>query len=350
VGRFVFVPAKIGYVYCLDEAVPELRTDWLTGRTVIIAEERAARPNDFSESTIGKVTARGIRDAISSCPFCPGQEHRTPTAVHELPDGSSGWRVRVVPNRFPAVRLPAGEYAATEATSEAIGAHEVIIETARHETRTSALRVDELRVVLDTYALRLRQWRADGRWRYGLVFKNQGPRAGASLAHVHSQLVALPGVPPTVATELQRATDDFAARQKCPYCRLIQQEHSFEERIVLDQDGFIAFCPPASWQPFETWLLPHKHEPAFEHLAAAIQLEHLAGVLHKLIGRIESVVPEASYNLILRTAPWVEGNEGWCHWRIELLPRLAAFAGLELAAGIHINPLSPERAAGYLRM
>ena len=135
----------------------------------------------------------------------------------------------------------------------------------------------------------------------------------------------------------------------CPYCRLIEHERAAGERIVLDRDGYVAFCPYASWQPWEVWLLPAQHQPAFELQNSPAAIDRLADVFHDLVRRVEATVPEASYNMLLRTAPWVDGVDSWCHWRIELLPRVSPFAGLELAAGIHINPLSPEHAAQHLR-
>lgn len=340
--------------------MPELRTDWLTGRTVIVAEERARRPNEF-----GEVIAASPRDTGPSatfiCPFCPGQEHRTPPSVFENAGANGAWQVRVVPNMFPAfavpdVNLPAADFgklspgnAASPGAERAVGVHEVIIETARHVDRTSALSVSELRDVLEVYAERLRHWCADGRFRYGLVFKNQGPRAGASLTHLHSQFVAMPAVPSNVGREMHRAENEFGREKACPYCRLLQHERAAGARIVLDRDGYVAYCPYASWQPWEVWLLPGQHQPSFERPHSPAAFDRLADVLHELIGRVEAIVPDASYNLLLRTAPWIEGVDGWCHWRIELLPRVASFAGLELAAGIHINPLSPEHAAQQLR-
>lgn len=340
--------------------MPELRTDWLTGRTVVVAEDRAGRPNEFGEGgELDRVIAATSRDSFE-CPFCPGNEHRTPPAVYEQPGADGRWRVRVVPNRYPAFEVGRVDYTAAEAASPkaevpapgveaAVGTHEVIVETARHVNRTSAISAAELRDVLEAYAARLRHWRADGRFRYGLVFKNQGPRAGASLAHLHSQLVALPAVPSNVGREMRRAEHEFRREQKCPYCRLIQQERSSGERIVLDRDGYVAYCPYASWQPWEVWLLPAQHQPAFERLGPPAAIDRLADVLHDLVSRVETIVPSASYNLLLRTAAWLDGVDPWCHWRIEILPRVADFAGLELAAGIHINPLSPEHAAGQLR-
>lgn len=344
--------------------MPELRTDWLTGRTVIVAENRAGRPNEFVHAPVSQ--------RPTSCLFCPSHESQTPPAVYEKLDDDGRWRVRVIPNKYPAVTLdgdcplflstdsttpqpPNQEkgtvpFGAIESTSPtpAIGAHEVIIESPRHIDRTSLLSVAELRDVLEAYAARLRHWRDDDRLRYGLIFKNQGPEAGASLAHLHSQLVALPIVPPRVEAELARAADAFQQHNACPYCRLVAHERETGARIVWDRDGYVAFCPYASWQPYELWLLPAQHHASFERTAEPQSLATLAEVLHTLLERVEAVAPRIDINFTLRTAPWTPGVEPWSHWRIELLPRLASLAGIELATGVHINPLAPERAARHL--
>ncbi|MCI0335327.1 MAG: DUF4921 family protein [Planctomycetes bacterium] len=331
--------------------MPEQRTDWLTGRTVIVAENRALRPNEFEAD-------RNISRAASACPFCPGNESLTPPPEYEQFDDRGRWRVRVVPNKFPALNNPvatggppvaAAAEPAAATCNLAIGAHEVIIESARHIDRTSALTALELRHVLETYAERLRHWRNDGRLAYGLVFKNQGPRAGASIAHLHSQLVALPAVPSAVEAELHRAKHAFDEKHSCAYCRMLEQERTERARIVLDRDGYVAFCPFASLQPHEVWLLPANHEPSFERAASVDTLSRLADVLHDVIARLESIVPAGSFNLLLRTAPWKIDCDTWFHWRIELLPRVNSIAGLEMATGIYINPVAPERAALQLR-
>jgi UDPglucose--hexose-1-phosphate uridylyltransferase len=337
--------------------VPEFRTDWLTGRTVLVAENRASRPNEFGEGALGRHAA--------DCPFCPGQEHRTPPPVYESRDAEGRWQVRVVPNKFPAVMLPgdqpmpcavppaaAGPQSTNVAESSiaapAIGAHEVIIESARHVSGMSALSVDELEIVLHAYAARLRHWRADGRFSYALMFKNQGHRAGASLGHVHSQLIVLPNAPPAVCAETERAEREFAERRSCPYCRLIDEERSCGTRIVHESDAFVAFCPFASWQPFEVWLFPAVHSPSFEDSPPAT-LDRLAETLHRLLARVESVVPYAAYNLLLRTMPWQGCDAASSHWRIEILPRSTGLAGLELGAGVFINSVAPEHTAVKLR-
>jgi UDPglucose--hexose-1-phosphate uridylyltransferase len=351
--------------FVMDGSLAELRTDWLTGRSVLVAENRAERPNEFegralvdSRSDTGIASLATVR-APYICPFCAGHEDRTPKAAFELGGEQGQWQVRVVPNKYPAVSLPAGDstesvlHQAAEAAAPvgavpATGAHEVIIESSRHVDRLSALSVRQLRDVLHTYAARLRHWRKDGRFEYGLVFKNQGARAGASIAHLHSQLIALPKLPASVAAEVERAGREYEGRRECPYCQLLKLERTAGERIVHFENGFIAFCPFASVQPYEVWLLPVEHWPSFDEMQSDI-LDRLAAVFRNLIVRVEAVAPEGAYNMLLRTGPWRVGCDAWSHWRIELLPRSSSIAGFELASGVYINSVAPERAASKLR-
>lgn len=316
--------------------VIELRTDWLTGRTVLLAAHRADRPNEFAAQSEASAAVKLSRP----CPFCPGQEAETPPAVYTHADAAGHWQVRVVPNKFPAVSLD-------EPT--VTGAHEVVIESARHVDRMAALSAAEMAEVLAAYRSRLAHWRADGRFEYGLVFKNLGAPAGASLAHVHSQLVALPEVPGPVAGEFSRARQSFAEQGTCAYCRLIAQEREAKARVVLERDGFIAFCPYVSLQPCEVWIMPTTHEAWFEARSLQSGGDRLAEILHTLVARIEAVLPRVAYNVLVRTSPWQDDAAEAGHWRIEILPRVNSLAGFELATQVFINPIAPTRAAQQLR-
>lgn len=345
--------------------MPELRTDWLTGRTVLVAENRALRPNEFATPKAGDLQAADGHVA-ASCPFCTGNEARTPPAVYEKRDAHGNWVIRVVPNAYPAVINLSGTDAMNDLTigsslmdataaaskrrsgSDIQGVHEVIIESPHHVERISSLSTSQTREVIEAYAGRLRHWRTFGTLHYGVVFKNQGPQAGASLAHVHSQLIALPLIPQSVEAEVRRAWQQFQQTGRCAYCDLVEQERLTASRIVLDEDGFVAFCPFASWQPHEVWLIPVSHEPVFE-LATPETLDRVVAVLRQLLERLDATVPGIQYNLLLRTAPFGGEFDAAFHWRMELMPRPNSLAGLELGTGVHINPLPPERAALQLR-
>jgi UDPglucose--hexose-1-phosphate uridylyltransferase len=268
-----------------------------------------------------------LPDDVADCPFCEGRENRTPPELLalRLPDSIAngpGWSVRVVPNRYPAVRDDSGE-------------HEIIVECPNHEPSLAALSVEQVANVLLVVRDRMRSRRADGRWAYGQWFKNHGPAAGASLSHAHSQLVFLPELPPALAAEVAAMTAGH-----CPFCRLIEREIAEQARIVRLTDYFVAITAFAGRFPFETWLLPRRHELMFDAVS------DLAVELHWLLNRLDAVLDQPAYNLVLHAAPW-DGRD--FHWHIELLPRVTGIAGFELGAGMFINPILPEDAAVRLK-
>ena len=308
--------------------MPELRIDPIVGRRVYIAEDRAGRPNDYEAS--------GRRD----CFFCAGNEEHTPVASATVVDADGRWRVRVVPNKYPAVVLDAPD-------TEAFGAHEVIIESPDHALDVVELDVEHLAVILAVYRDRLRHWATDRRLKHAVVFKNSGFDAGASLEHVHSQLVALPYVAAAVQAELDAAARFHDLHRRCVFCDLIEREIASGDRLVLRQDGLVAVCALAPRQPYETWILPEQHAARFGALEDA-QLLGQARVLHELLRRLQAAAPGAAYNLLLHTGPFQVPAESF-HWHWELVPRLTHEAGLEWGGGVFITPLSPERAAAELR-
>ena len=336
----------------------ELRKDPIVDRWVIIAENRAHRPNQFA-------TPPRTSSAVA-CPFCEGSEHETPgeIAARREPGTAAdgrGWRVRVVPNKYPALELEDGaDRLGTEPANMAaaggdlfhvapgVGAHEVIIESPRHILHTADLTEESLCEVLCVYRDRLAHWKQDGRFAYGVLFKNVGQPAGASLEHLHSQLMVLPSVPTSARAELDAAAALYVEHGLCIYCTMTDEELALDQRMVLATADFVAFCPFASRFPFETWILPRRHASHYEDTGDAC-LESLAVVARQVLGCIERASEYPAYNLILRTAPFDISQLEHYHWRIEILPRLAQTAGFEWGSGCFINPVAPERAAQVLR-
>jgi UDPglucose--hexose-1-phosphate uridylyltransferase len=340
-----------------DSLMPELRIDPVCGRRVYIAEDRAGRPSDFVAATPLAVDATVAAERREACPFCAGREAATPEASATVLGADGRWAVRVVPNKFPAVELSRARpqvatgdslRRAMGEASAAVGAHEVIVESPRHLTDLVELDVEQLAVVLGVYRDRLRHWAGDGRLRHGIVFKNSGSAAGASLEHVHSQLVALPYVPDAVRAELDGAERFYAANRQCVVCDLSAREIAAGERLVLQRDGYAVVCAFAGRQPLETWILPERHAARFDE-AGDGELLGLAPVLQDLLRRLHAVTESPTYNLILHTAPFDVVYAPYYHWHWELIPRSTPLAGLEWGAGTYINPMSPERAARLLR-
>jgi len=339
--------------------MPELRFDPIRRRWSIIATERKFRPHEFVKPQAEETTPVG-------CPFEYGQEHATPPEIWALPrEGRSpntpGWEVRVVPNKFPALRIEG------ELTREAvgifdrvngIGAHEVIVETPDHFREIADRTPEEVQRMFLAWRERLVDLRRDIRIRYVLLFKNKGRDAGASLAHPHSQLIATPIIPTVVVEELNVARNHWAHKERCIFCDLIQQEKAFGDRVALETEHFVLLEPFAASFPFETWILPKKHAHDFALASDSLLLE-LAKVLQDFLRRIRQLLADPPYNLILHTAPSPHPRPGqpqyWTtieydyHWHIEFVPRITRIAGFEWGSGYSINPTPPEEAARFVR-
>ena len=328
--------------------MPELRREPVSGRWVIIASERAARPTDFLTNH---------QPAENNfCPFCEGNEDKTPPEIMAYRENGSkadskGWRVRVVPNKFPALRTEGEQNVHGEGIYEmmnGIGIHEVIIESPRHVVSLTELGNGNIEDVLRSYRDRLLEIKKDKRFVYGLLFKNVGVAAGASLEHTHSQLIATPIVPQLVENEMERAEAFFNNSRKCIFCDMIQQEIAAEKRIVISTERFIAFTPFASRFPFEIWILPAAHGSHYENQEEG-EIEELAEILKNTLVKLESVLDFPPYNFIIHSTPFNIHKSEYFHWHIEIIPRLTNIAGFEWGTGFYINPMPPEEAAEILR-
>src|SRR4051794_1353095 len=300
----------------------ELRKDPIVGRWVIIATERAKRPHDFQ----GEASTQAMPGL---CPFCEGQEASTPPEILAYRDrgpapNGPGWRLRVIPNKFPALRIEGGLHKRGVGMYDmmaGVGAHEVIVESPRHHISMADLPEENIREVLWAYRDRLVDLKKDERFAHGMIFKNVGASAGASLEHTHSQLIVTPTVPITVWEEMTGALDFHNYRGRCIYCDMIEQELSTEGRVVLDSDHFTAFCPFASRFPFETWILPKSHSSHFENIPKP-GVDDLGSVLKDVLTRLETALDRPPYNYIIHTAPFDQKEMTHYPWHIEIIPRL----------------------------
>ena len=322
--------------------MPQLRKDPVVGRWVVIAPERAQRPNAL-------LRAPQERDE-ATCPFCPGNERLTPSEVMSQ-RSPSGWTLRVVPNRYPALRVEETMARAGEGLYDSVagvGAHEVVIETREHAQTLSQAPAAQLEAVLRAWQERIVDLSRDVRMKAILAFKNHGAPAGATLWHAHSQLVAVPFVPPALSDELSGARSHFDRKERCIFCDILAQELADEERVVMETEGAVALSPWAARSPFETWILPRPHRSSFES-ASARELAATARAIHALLRKIDVALEMPSFNLYLHTMPLREAANDWYHWHITLKPLLTQHAGFEWASGCFINPTPPEEAAAFLR-
>jgi UDPglucose--hexose-1-phosphate uridylyltransferase len=328
--------------------MPELRKDPIVGRWVIIATDRAKRP----------VTPKNDQMATTGgfCPFCEGHENDTPHEILAYRDRGSGrnekgWRVRVVPNKFPALQIEGDLQKRGEGIYDrmnGVGAHEVIIECPFHEITMARLAEENIREVLWVYRDRLVDLKKDPRLVYGMVFKNVGAAAGASLEHTHSQLIVTPIVPINVWEEMSGSLEFFNYRGRCIYCDMIHQELGTEKRIVLDMPNFVVFAPYASRFPFEMWILPKNHNSHYENIQKN-EVDELGTVLKTILMKLETGLDKPAYNYIIHTSPFDTQLLPHYHWHIEVIPRLTRVAGFEWGTGFYINPVPPEQAAAFLK-
>jgi UDPglucose--hexose-1-phosphate uridylyltransferase len=326
----------------------EFRHDPLSRRWVIIGGERNGRPNEFVEAA--------TRNSGISCPFCAGHETETPPPIASYEASGRGtWLARVVPNKYPAVascppleKNRGGGINGHPKSLPGFGTHEVIIESPRHVASLSELTDAELKAVFTAYRDRLNQLKSQRLYRYVQIFKNVGPAAGASLEHVHSQLLALNSVPEVVEQELASSGDYFLEYKKSLLLEMLEWEIEAGERVIATTADFVAFCPYASRFGYEVWVAPRRHQPRFEDIEAG-ELGELSLLMREIISRIERAVGNVAYNYFLHTQPFDMPAYDHYHWHIEIVPRLTKVAGFEWSTGCFINPYAPEAAASHLR-
>jgi UDPglucose--hexose-1-phosphate uridylyltransferase len=327
----------------------ELRKDPITGRWVIISTDRHKRPHDFSLESVQIMPD-------PSCPFCEGHEAMTPGEIlahrrnGDAPN-SPGWDLRVVPNQFPVLRVEGTLDRQGEGLFDkmnGIGAHEVVIESPRHADTLATMSEAAVEQVLWACRERMRDLKQDFRFRYIIVFKNHGRAAGSSVDHSHSQLIALPIVPREVRDEVDGAKTHYALKERCVFCDVVRQEMSDGRRLIAETADMVAVAPYAPRFPFETWILPRRHQAHFEDTPRQ-EVASLARLLGDLLRRMNRVLRNPPYNLLLHSAPLAEPAGEFFHWHVEVMPKLTKVAGFEWATGFYVNPTSPEEASQVLR-
>ncbi|MGB2783488.1 MAG: galactose-1-phosphate uridylyltransferase [Atribacterota bacterium] len=334
----------------------ELRKDPIIDNWAIVSTERGRRPLDYKIKTEGKKK--------DSCVFCEGNEGETPPEVFAFrekgtTENKPGWKVRVVPNKYPALQMEEKGIIVEEAgmfkKMDGLGVHEVIIETPHHLKDFDDLSVDNIVLILKTYRERYLYLSKDKRIKYILIFKNHGIDGGASLEHPHSQLIATPIIPQRIKEELNGGKEYFNHNGRCIFCDYIKQEIESKDRLIRETEKFVAISPFAARFPFETWILPKYHNAYYEKTNDDDILS-LARIMKETLFKIKKKLNNPSYNFVIHTAPSKEFsareqpdlNKKY-HWHIEIIPRLTKIAGFEWGTGFYINTTSPEEAARILR-
>ena len=310
----------------------ELRKDYILDRFVLLSTDRGKRPHQLVLPI--EKEKKGV------CFFCPGNEHLTPPETHSL-EKEGNWQIRVFPNKFAAVKNEGESNIKTDNTfftfSNNFGYHEVIVETPDHNKELADLSIDEIKQVLEVFSHRIDSLSREEGVKYVQIFKNKGSKAGTSIPHTHSQVIAYNVIPSSIKEKIT-ATNNF---NDCPYCNIINIEKN-SLRSIFENDSFVSFAPYASRFPLEAWIFPKEHVRFLSELTEE-DYYNFAEILKKLLSKLKTI--NAPYNFFICYSP----NNEDLHLHMEILPRINTLAGFELSTNNYINHISPEDAALFYK-
>ena len=330
--------------------MPQLRQNLILKEWVIISTERAKRPEQLKEE---KNVQEEIPEYDETCPFCPGNEEKTGNTkeFYRIEDAGK-WKLRVIPNKFPALVDPESEINVfTEGNfrwMDGVGHHEVIVECPDHHLTLGTMEEEKVERIIHTYRKRYEDLMALSHIESIILFRNHGARAGASLIHPHSQLIALPIIPRDLMVRMNESIRYHEEHRMCIFCRLLHAEMESGERTVFETPHFYAFVPYAAYSPFQMWIFPKRHDSSFIHITDE-ETKDLSVMLRTALRKLYIGLNNPAYNCIFRSAPKGYENSQFFHWYVTIVPRLTRTAGFELGSGMFINPSVPEENAAYLR-
>ncbi len=334
------------YSHSEQKKLSELRQDLVTGDWVVIATGRAKRPEEFA--SLRRETIK--EESGKLCFFCSPEETGQEKDVLLYKTSEGEWSLRVFPNKYPAFtrgkamrHFEEGPYFGMDGT----GYHELVV-SRDHEKHIALMDPLAAAEIIDAYQSRYIDLMNKKSVNYIEIFHNHGKEAGASIAHPHSQLMAVPVISPYIKSELNGAELYYKANKQCVYCAIIDWESEHKRRMVFENDSFFAFCPYSSRASFEIWILPKKHKPYFERISNEEKLA-LGEALRVALNKVYTSLNDPSYNFYLHTSPCDGRDYPHFHYHIEILPRTSVWAGFELSTGIEISTIQPEKAAEYLR-
>jgi len=328
--------------------MPEIRQNLVTKDWVIIATERAKRPEDFKKKENLGVP---LPEYEKNCPFCPGNEVMSSEELCRIERGGK-WQVRIIPNKFPALSKMGERIRTVDGIKRkltGVGLHEVVIETPRHNVTTALLPVEDVLDILKIYKQRYNRIQAtDKRIEMIIIFKNHGEGAGTSLNHPHSQIVATPVVPSQIRERVYESQKYFDENLECVMCRIIKEEKNDGTRIVFETEHFVSFVPYAALSPFHCWILPKRHCASFGEISEA-ELNDMSGHLKTVLSKYYYGLANPDFNYVIRSSPSDLITSDYFHWYLTIVPRLSKSAGFELGSGMFINSSLPENDAAFLR-
>jgi UDPglucose--hexose-1-phosphate uridylyltransferase len=328
--------------------ISELRKDLVSGSWVIIAPKRTQRPFNFKK--VFPLFKR-LKSSIKNCPFENPQlsGHEVPLLVLKDDKNKNQWAIQVVKNKYPA--LDGGtqkiKHEGPYEFRDGVGAHEIVI-LKDHYKNLYQLSEDQISQLVQAYVLRYQELSLLPYVSYISIFHNSGPSAGASIDHPHSQIMALPIIPPDVERSIRGSLNFYRKTNECVHCVMIDFEKKSKKRVIFENKKFIAFAPFASTQSFEVRIFPKKHSPQFEFMGAE-DIKYFSEILSVVLRKISKALNDPDYNFFIHTAPVAALHYTHYHWHLEILPKSGIYAGLELSTNIIVVSTSPEDAAKILR-
>lgn len=325
-----------------------LRQNFITKDWVIFATERAKRPHEFARAAADIPPVLPVYK--STCPFCKGNENPSEAEYLRIED-EHGWRVRIIPNKYPALSITGDRIRHNEGIHRSItgvGYHEVLIEHPDHNATITLMEIKDIIHILNAYRQRYNTIYLDNRIESIIIFKNHGESAGTSLEHPHSQITATPVVPSQIRQRLIEATNYFDDTGECIFCETLRDELNAKERIVLETEHFVTFIPYAALSPFHMWVFPRRHSSCFGEIND-LELADLAYTLKTVLSKLFYGLNNPAYNYTIRSMPTDARHSHYFHWYLAIVPRVSQAAGFELGSGMYINTAMPEDSAKFLR-
>ncbi len=322
----------------------EIRKDPIVNRWIITLDDRYFAPSSVSSMPLN------LPENDKNCPFCPSNESKTGKLIYELKNINL-WKIRVIPNNKPYLTVEKQLKKQGKGIFDVIsgtGANEVIIESPLHNLDIDKMDISSISDIINTYVERTLDLRKDIRFEYIIIFKNRGPDAGGNIFHPYSQLIALPVIPKRISEEIESSSRYYEIKNRCVFCDVIDNELSFNERVVRETEHYVIIAPFASRVPFELWILPKFHSSHFFNITKE-QIYGLSVVLKDAIYRLNKSLNYPSYNYMIHTAPVKSDELQYYHWHIEIMPRIKRTEGFEWGTGFYINPTLPEEVAEYLK-
>ncbi|MEI6043193.1 MAG: DUF4931 domain-containing protein [Chloroflexota bacterium] len=323
-----------------------IRMNRATREWVIYAPSRRIRPQDFQSK---QTEVAPEANQMASCPFCKPAGEFKETILLEIPNSDGGWQTRVVANKFPALSpelKPKRSLTGIYLELPGYGHHEVVIENPDHLQNPAKMSIEEVSAIIETYRQRYLELITVRDNLFIIIFRNHGKRAGASLQHPHSQIIATPIVPRHYRWREDEAQRYFDEWGRCAYCDTMEFEIEDRQRVVGENEQFLAFIPYAAEVPFEIWIMPKEHRADFGTITPT-EVVAFARLLREVLATLYTRLQNPDYNYAIMSAARYKIGEPQLHWYCQIHPRLTTPAGFEMGSGININPSLPEADAAF---